>query len=612
MMTALASNVTAQVYPGSGDVLEATSGQSNTNAATAGLFYEDRDFYLSTTDIGSLTKNLIFVNLFAPKILGGDAEGGINGNDRIGGFAYSPYFDAGTGFFAGSWWVGLAFNYGITEYKYEQDYASKTYVIAGDGTETSSTTAENATGLDDGNPATTHDWYVNDGFKLVVIFGNKTWGVKNDLQVVTSREEGYLTGVSLSGLGLTLPAGVTPASVPGGTQTVQPGSGVTKNEYTRGVTNNAYLNDTITFGINLGGVIAAAANISPWASLKLDLGYANQNSRSGYGWVYESSDALAGTKTSASYAEDHAAAVFNLGFGLSGGATFKINDVFSFSPELGYGIAFPIYGNKYTDIGGGVATAKGRATTQFGSTFEHKGVYLAPVSEKTGPITERVESWYADVSEISAVSQNLAPGFKLNAEFPRVSFALKYTPSFAFYNRDTVSKVSSKTVTTYKHGKDDSQSFTETVTVVNEDQPSEYNEVTWTNTINVGAQIWLKEDKFRLNLGSTFANQAGNWTTQKQNSNDRIVTTTTKTYDDGHPAADTQTQTTVSGSSSSSNQFFQQIAEIAPVAYNVGFTFFLNENVNFDFLLNSQEDRGENWLELLLPAAWALQLNIRY
>jgi hypothetical protein len=142
---------------------EASSGQSNTNIATSGLFSDDRDFYLSTTDIGSLTKNLIFVNLFAPKFLGGDYQGGPIGSDRIAGFQYAPYFDAGAGFFIGANWIGFAFNYGVTEYKNESVSASKSTVLNADGSEASSTTTENAPEV---------SYQVQDGFKLAAIFGN--------------------------------------------------------------------------------------------------------------------------------------------------------------------------------------------------------------------------------------------------------------------------------------------------------------------------------------------------------------------------------------------------------------------------------------------------------
>jgi hypothetical protein len=66
MVILLASPLAAE------DILQATDGQSNTAKATAGIFTEDRDNYLDTLGIGSLTKNLIFANFFnTTSLIGG-------------------------------------------------------------------------------------------------------------------------------------------------------------------------------------------------------------------------------------------------------------------------------------------------------------------------------------------------------------------------------------------------------------------------------------------------------------------------------------------------------------------------------------------------------------
>jgi hypothetical protein len=606
IMVALASNVMAQYpgYSGSDVALEATAGKSNTKAATAGLFSEDRDNYLSPTGIGRLTKNLIFVNIFAPKFLGGDPSG-------VNGFLYNPYFDAGAGFFIGQWWIGFAFNYGVTETKNEVEGAEKVSTIAPDGTLTSAETTENATKI----PV----WEVNDGFQLAAIFGNKTWGVKNDLQVTTNRSEGYQSPSALGSI-LGTYAGTPPTGSPGETTTVTPGDTVTKNELTRGETNGSTFKDTLSFGISLGNVIPAIAGISPWASAKLIFAYDHEvtgfgntiTTSSGYGWEYELRDA-AGTKESTSYAEDVAANVFKLGVSLQGGVGLKINDIFTFSPDLSYDITFPIYGNKYTDIGGGEETAKGVAVTYVGSTFTRSGYWdQAANPNEFGPINTRTEAWRATVYELSGVDQNLGLGLKIAAKFPRLDFAVKYSPKFFFSSLKQTTKSSGRRFINADYGSDQSASYEQTYNQVADDQTAESNTVTWINTIDVGAKIWLKEDKFRLNLGSSFKNQTGNWITTKTNGNDRTVTTVTKKYDDGHEDNTTKPQTTIGGNTSTSTQTFSQVVKITPVAYSLGFTFFMNENVNLDFLMKTQENQGENWLELLLPAAWALQFNIRY
>jgi hypothetical protein len=426
---------------------------------------------------------------------------------------------------------------------------------------------------------------------------------------ISSTSPGYASWIALT------------SSSPGGTQTAQPGAVVTKNELSRGKSVSGGFRDEISFGINLGDVVPAAAGLSPWASAGLNLGYWNTTpilsggsrltTSTGYGFSYEERDALTGTRNSTSFSADTVAGEFDLGFALSGGISLKINDIFSFSPDLGYGIEFPIYGNRYTDVGGDEAVARGAAATQYGQVFQHLGYYNAPNPQDSGPITEKTDQWNVTVYELSRVEQNLAPGFKLAAEFGALSFALKYTPEFNFYNAGQTTKRSNKAVTTHKEGADAWNSYTTTTTVSYEDQTVEYSGVTWDNTIAIGAQVWLKADKLRLNLGSRFTNRLGDWQTTKTTGNNRTVTTTTTEYDDENHQGTSQT-TVNSPITTTSGQTFSQTAQIVPVQYNLGFTFFLNENINFDFLMKSQEDRGENWLELLLPATWALQFNIRY
>jgi hypothetical protein len=617
MMAAVVSNGAAYDADRFGDSnQEATSGTSNTNMATSGLFSEDRDYYLDTTSIGELTKNLIFVNIFAPKVLGGDPAGG-----KINGFTYVPYFDAGAGFFLGSNWIGFAFNYGATEKVLEFNEAFKTTWLRTDGSEEGSTTVESA-------PLVEYD--IHDGFKLAAIFGNKTWGAKNTLTLVNSRREGYngLSGLSSVGISGTAAAtaltGLAPSN-PGQTITNQPGTEVTKAELSRGKEEDGGFRDEIEFGINLGDLVPVVANLSPWAVAGLNLGYWNKTgildtstgtfsdvvTSTGYGGSYSRSDRTTGTLESASYAEDVAAGEFDLGFALTGGVSLKLNDIFTLSPELGYDIEFPIYGNKYTTASGGEETAKGVAYTRSGSTFEYLGYKTdAPNPAENGPRTEKIETRTADVYELSRVDQNLAPAVKLDAEFGQLAFAIKYTPKFTFTTFKQTAKSSYRSVTTHKEGTYKWDSYTETVTRSYEDQTAEYDQVIWDNTIDIGAQVWLKPDKLRLNVGSSFTTRLGDWVTAKANAKAK-ETETTKTdwQDENRP--DTTT-TTVSNLSTGSRQLFTQTAEIVPVTYNLGFTYFFNENVNFDFLMKSQEDKGANWLELLLPATWALQFNIRY
>jgi hypothetical protein len=619
MMFAGVFNVAAYDADAYGDSnQEATSGTSNTNIATSGLFTDDRDHYLDTTSIGELTKNLIFVNLFAPKVLGGNPTG-----SRINGFSYVPYFDAGTGFFLGSNWIGFAFNYGVSEDVIENNQAYKNTWLKADGSEDHSTTVEMAPEI---------SYKIHDGLKLAAIFGNKTWGVKNTLTLINSREEGYsaLDSGDLGAVGITSGTassaltGLAPNN-PGRTTTNQPGTEVTKAELSRGKDEDGGFRDEIEFGINLGNMVPSIGSLSPWAVAGVNLGYWNKtsyvgqdgkigevNTRTGYGGSYSKSDRATGTLEAASYAEDTAASEFDLGFAVGGGVSLKINDIFTFSPELGYDIEFPIYGNKYTTASGGEEYAKGIAYTRSGSTFTYNGYKTdAPNPTENGPITTRVETKTADVYELSRVDQNLAPGLKLGAEFGRLSFAIKYTPEFTFSTfRQTITS-SSRSVTTYKEGEYKWASFTETTTVSSADQTAEYDRVTWNNTIDIGARVWLKPDKLRLNLGSSFSNKVGDWVTAKVNVNNKTTTTTKTDYrDEAH--ADTTTTTVSDPIGVGSVQLFTQDADIVPVTYNLGFTYFFNENINFDFLMKSQENKGTNWLELLLPATWALQFNIRY
>jgi hypothetical protein len=647
MLTVLSANVMAQnaisvdpEWTGYDD--QATDGTSNTNRSTAGLYYEDRDNYLDTTGLAGLSKNLIFVNLFTNNYFGGNAVTGTSVNSH----EVDPYFDAGTGFHLGANWIGLAFTYGTAENINEAEQSSRVTVLNADGSISTITDTENVTTI-------TSQW--NDWFRFHLVFGNKAWGLKNSFNLVNRKAEGYVApntgaigGTTIAGGGInlvTVPAAATgnypTAGAPGSTGTINPGGTVTKNTLTPGETLAGVVSDTLEFGIHLDEVVSSLSAYAPWAKVQLGFTYTDYTttlalasgaltpaafsygrggaafnnayaSLKGYGWDYSLSDNLIGTQVAASYTHDRINAEGDLGIGLAGGADIKLNDLFTLSPEIGYGIDFSLYANKYTDVNGGEENIAGAAETWSGHSYVNSGWYYAANPANNGYRTSQSDTRVAQTRALSRVQQELAPALALYAEFPAVNFAIKYTPKLNFDWISQTYSFSNKTVIVEKYGSDASQSYTTTTNVSRPDRETEYKQVKWDSIFDIAAQLWLKKEKLRLNAGASFTNTFGDWRTYVYNSADNKVTTTvTKVYDDGHEDATTVPVTSITGNTETENQSFNNT--VSPVVeYSLGATFFLSENVNFDFYFENQASQAVSWTEFLLPTTWGIQFNIRY
>jgi hypothetical protein len=632
MLIVMAPAVTAQAtlpgtpttLVGSGD--QATDGKSNTNRATQGLFFEDRDNYLDTTGISSLDKNLIFVNVFNLGYFGGDTTGG---GTLPNAYTVTPYFDAGAGFFLGTNWIGAAFAYGVDETISLADSATKAVTLFSDGTTDTVTETENATTY------TTYQIY--DWFRLNAVFGNKIWGVRNDFSLTNRQAEGYIrptiTGGNTLGtvninVGNTI-AGVIPNPPAGGnTITTTPG-GVVTNELKKGEILDRTISDIASFGIHLDQVIPAIAAFAPWAKAALGYTYTDSTTRlnpasgaevsintlKGFGWDYSVRDSL-GTNVAYSFAHDLTAAEGVLGIGIGGGADFTLNELFTLSPELAYAIDISLYANKYTDPSGNETNIAGIGDSYYGRSYVNNGYYTAPNPEFSGTSYTEIVTRVADTYELSRVQQELNPAVTLNAEFGLLNFAVKYSPVLKFDWISQTYSSSTRTVTTNKYGSDSFASFQETVTTNSAARTAEKNSVTWNNVFAVGVQFWIKPEKLRFNLGAEFDTQIGTWTTTKYTSVDNKQNRTTKkTYDDGHEDASTIQIDEVlpaGGGTITENQSFTSRGEVNPVQYGFGPTFFFNDYINFDIYLENQSGRGSNWFELLMPVTWALQFNIRY
>jgi hypothetical protein len=281
---------------------------------------------------------------------------------------------------------------------------------------------------------------------------------------------------------------------------------------------------------------------------------------------------------------------------------------------LSYGIGFSLYANKYTDHTGAETNIAGVAETYYGKSYVNGGLYNAADPQYSGTRYTEIERRVANTYQLSRIAQELKPSIKLNAVFGRLNFAAKYTPKFTFDNRSQTYTASSRVVTVEKYGTDAYASYTTTATTTSPELTAERSLFQWDSTFDFGAQLWLVPEKFRLNIGSSFATQIGNWTTTKWTSaNNKSTVVTEKVYDDGHADATTNPTTAVTGGTITEQQRFQTTGANTPVAYSLGATFFLNDYVNFDFYLaNQTASVADNWLSLLMPATWALQFNIRY
>jgi hypothetical protein len=194
----------------------------------------------------------------------------------------------------------------------------------------------------------------------------------------------------------------------------------------------------------------------------------------------------------------------------------------------------------------------------------------------------------------------------------QMNFAVRSYPRLDFNWMSETYSYSTRSVETYKEGTDKAASYTQTTTVTHHDRSGELNSPQFTSTFIIAAQLWLKPSKFRINVGSEFANVVGTWTTTNWTSvDDKVTTTVEKKYDDGTVVPKVTTITPNPGSETT-RQTFTSAGTISKVVYRFGPTFYLNEYVNFDILIQNQTGTSTDWTSILFPSTWALQFNIQY
>ncbi|MDR1278929.1 MAG: hypothetical protein LBK02_09265, partial [Treponema sp.] len=593
--------------------LRAYDGQSNTNLSTAGLFFEDRDLFLSTVDIGSLDKNLLFLNFVSPSYLGGPNNVFDDNN------YYDYYFDAGAGHFFGPFWAGTAFRFGSATLKSKTNTETETAQMDTNGTQV----GKDSTTLNGG--ANRYD-SIDELLGASIIFGNKNWGIKDTLEIKQYRYEGY--GNIVPGtyntlyLDNTFSPGITIAPVAAGANNVITDTDAngrvitTSNTYSEGVVyrpgnngkDNTWFN-ALEAGFVLGEMVSSMAALSPWAVVTVGFGVDQNQSVKDLRHDYSVSDSWGGgvsDKRSITY--DAARAHFDIIPALAFGITVPLDDIFSFSPELAYTPRLNIYANKYTGIGGGEETAKGTVVSRTGSQWTYAGL-AADGRQLTTTTTYNS----AAVSEISYFGQTIGAGLKLAADFDRFALALKWSPVLDTDSTKTTTKESSRGVVKNFSDPNPYNNSTVITETTQEDDLTENSTVIFQNRFAVGAQLWLVPEKFRLNAGGIVTSTITS-TTVKTTNETGSTTKTTTSYEDGH--IDAASQAPVVATTIGTATYTQTYDSDTDFngAYYMGCTWFFTDNVNLDFYLsNSAGGTAEtNWAQLLMPSTWALQINIRY
>jgi hypothetical protein len=596
--------------------LGAYDGQSNTNLATAGLFFEDRDLFLSTVDIGNISKNLFFLNFAAPSYFGGPNSAFNDGGPNA---QYNYYFDAGAGHFFGPFWTGTAFRFGSASEKNKSDVKTETALVDSSGIQygVNSTTING-----DGNYSTIDNLLGAD-----LIFGSKTWAIKNKLEITSNRYEGYgntamprIPALDSLTTSRGTPIAITPvaagaANITDTTNTVGQVRTIS-NTYSEGViyrddADNTWYN-TIEGGLVLGDLVPAIQPLSPWAVLSVKFGVDQNGSIKGFSHDYSVSDSASiGTIEKESITYDEARAHFDFIPALSFGISLPLDEIFTFSPELSYSPGFYTYSNKYGS-GGGESSVKGTAIYQSGSEWTYDGL-----AADGG----RMESSYtynaATISEIKQFGQTLSAGLKLSADFDRFSLALKYAPTLTTISEKSTNTENSSGSARTVAGRNPYNNFTETVETSKDAGGEDKSTVNFISDFKIGAQLWLKPEKFRLNAGAVVSASTTSVTT-KTTVKGTTKTTTTTTYDDGHqdpgvPSSMGPVSVTTIGPAIYTQTYTSETSYDGD--YYMGCTYFFNENLNLDFYLSNSAKDGvaeNNWAQLLMPSTWALQINIRY
>ncbi len=540
---------------------EASDGKSLTNTVTNGLFFSDRDNYLSTTGIWTLKNNVIFGQIKAP----GES---------------AASFDAGTGLFLGDFWLGLALAQKADIDKSESTDIDQTY----DASETNTLLA---------GKTTTDTWYNTNSqyYKFAALFGNKTWGVKNTFIFNPYTVEDDSNGFTTDGSSVTELLG---------TGTAQTSSRVTEKY----ATNYSSWSDSLEFGINLPKRIAVKA----WAKAGHSAGgsydnqtvasYEQDSASSAPSW-----DGKAGILSASKNTNTYGASFLSIEPGVFGSILIDLNDKFTLNPTLTYNLSLPLYSNDYFDGSGNLSTVSGTAISSKKVEYAYQGINSANGSDITSTTTTSSSS----ISEISSMTHTVSPAVKISAKISeRVVFAARYTPTVSISNRETVTTAETTTAETtakesFRNGTD-SGSWDETTTTTNPVATVARDSMSFTNTIDFGSQIHIIPQKLRLNLGGRMINTVGTWTTLKTTKKGLSVTTTTGEFLDGDARTPTTTVNSVSidnqGQEWTSNGGFSAV-------YTTGLTWFVDEMVDLDLSLT-------NGADIWAPSNWTLQLNIRY
>jgi hypothetical protein len=253
-----------------------------------------------------------------------------------------------------------------------------------------------------------------------------------------------------------------------------------------------------------------------------------------------------------------------------------------FTPGITYNLDLTTRSAKLYDETGAAFTVAG---TGF---YQNTASYLAQQSIVTGFTTVTTQNMHLYTAKTYSKDSSSSVGIPLvlkiepNAGF---RFGISVTPSISFGSEAYTQTGKSTTTTVVDNGNGiaaatDPGDTTTIDSVV--DQPFSVTTNTFGLTMNfgTGVQIYLKPDKFRLNLGAQAITKIIDRSETTTDYTGLSTTTTTQTI------AGVTTTTAASATTTGGNEFTNLVTDAGvntDIWYVAGVTYFLNPNVMFDF-----------------------------
>jgi len=537
--------------------------QSKTNEVSAGIFSEEQDKYLDVLDFSELNKNLLFLSLGMPSTTITDTS-----------------FEIGTGNNLGSIYLGTHFDI--------DKIGKQGNLVANESIQQTSTIAFNENGAGIVISKTTDTMEEIDFTNNLDLGADLLFGIGNI---------GIRAGYASDSTSQTATFNNAYATSTSTTTSVEDTAGNLISEsvvdYEGGFINNK--NHDITIG---AGMPLQLGDLTLGLTAGVELSINNDDSHNetktytvipntGYATYMNQADVQARTDVEEDHTESY------LGITHSIGANIILDTPLLSGSELEIDFSYSL----------GLRLNNNETDDDLTTTYTTDATTVPGIISTT-----LVELKYDKEDTITYQNHVVSPTFTLRKDFgDRVKVGISYNPSFTMNKTETVTEESTVTTTTNEDGT--AGTTGDSIVVATTTEPGITNTTSsfnFDNVIGIAAQFMLNE-KIRINAGASVTTPTLVSKSETVEVNG-VQEMTSVTYDPDMTGTATTTSYSYSSATTSPSQTGTNTNIDFSAVYNAGLTFFFNENMKLDMIV----DMSGNTYNIFAFDSWTAEFTFSY